>query len=254
MADGTAYGSVERPVPLDPFTRITEVHWATTFIAGQVQLRLDVTARSENAVGPGPAYVEPVAIGSITEAAFSYPNGIPIAAWQQWSGKGWSVLRELESNGAPTPPDYTYPLWQWQAIDAFGCKAPFFAYSPGTPGSPLKPTVPGRPAQHFTEQKVNDIVLKMQGFEAGGPYPAPFAGIAAMWRTAKATDVDISIPRAIPVVDDAEVSSFSAAGITASLNGKTFDAIGTGVIEPTERYGRGELWILFKKRKQEVTP
>ncbi|RWE03847.1 hypothetical protein [Mesorhizobium sp.] len=244
-----AYGSVAHPVDLGPFSRITEVHWATTFIAGQVQLRLDVTTGGETAEGPGPAFIEPFSFASVTEAAMSYVGGVPIAAWQQWSGTSWSALPDhLSSSGAPPPPDYSYPLWQWQGIDAFGCKAPFFSFAAGALGAVLKPTVPGRPAMHFTDAKANEIILKMQGFAAGGPYPSPFAGVGSMWRTADVL-TDFS-----PVIQDAETASFSAAGITTTFNGKPFDAVGTRVVEPSGGDARGELWILFKKRKQEVTP
>ncbi|TIL34327.1 hypothetical protein [Mesorhizobium sp.] len=240
------YGSLANPVPLDPFQEIVAVHWPSRWIAARLNVDLAVTIGGEDAVGPGLAFVEPFSQASMTAGTYSYLDGDALTDFQVFAGGIWSPLPsdDITQSGAPTlPGPYSYDLWLWQGIDAFGCKEPYPRFDVGDEGAALATLVPGHSDEHFTDGLAGNLILRAQGFVAGGPYIGPFAGLQPMWATAEATG---SSPSFVPVLQDAETESVSVSGMTIELEGKTYAAIGTKVI-PADNPVQGEFWVLFSR-------
>jgi hypothetical protein len=248
-----AYGSKERPVDLGPFSRIVEVHWTPTMIAAVFSMKVDSVASDDLGDTGGPPFVEPFTLYSAISSTYSYTgaSGAALADFRSYSGKSWHNITGPTVSGAPSlPGPYTFDKWQWNAIDAFGTRAPFLQFGAGPQTTDLEIPVPGHPSLKFNQALANNLILKAQGYAAGGPYQNPVIGQFQKWATA---DVTGTYPAFVPVFQDAETAPLSAAGITLSYKGKTYEAIGAKVAPPPLATMPGEFWVLFKRHKETVT-
>lgn len=248
-----AYGSKDRPVDLGPFSRIVEVHWSPLLIAGVFSLKVDSVASDDLGDTGGPIFVEPFTHYSTTSSTYSYTGvgGGALADFRSYSGKSWSNISGPTVSGSPSlPGPYTFEKWQWNAIDAFGTRAPFLQYGAGPQTTDLDVPVPGHSSLKFNAALANNVILRAQGFAPGGPYDNPVFGQFQKWATADVTGV---YPAFVPVFQDAETASLSASGMTLAYKGKTYDPIGAKVAPPPLDTMPGEFWVLFKRHKETVT-
>lgn len=230
-----SYGSVARPVDLGPFSRIIEVHWATTFLRVGFSVSLDVTAQGEPATGPGPAYVEPFSEGFCSVAEPTYGADPPDVSI--WRGGDWVDLEsdEVTIEGTPDLPSaYTFDDWEVQGISSAspgGLTAPIlrFIEEEGT-----APDINLPDADLYVTNLVPNGEVVAQNF-ISGPQPAPFSGVAFMWATFD------------PTLVQKETFSLDVAGLTAVYRERIYEPIAT-------RVSGGALSVLLKRQALPPSP
>ena len=248
-----AYGSKERPVDLGPFSRIVEVHWTPMHIAGVVAIKVDNVPSDDLGGTGGPPFVEPFTLYSPTSSTYSYTgaSGAALADFRSYSGKAWHNITGPTVSGSPSlPGPYSFEKWQWNGIDAFGTRAPLLQYGAGPQTTDLDIPVPGHTSLKFNAALENNLILRAQGYAAGGPYDNPVIGQFQKWATA---DVTGTFPDFVPVFQDAETAALSAAGMTLTFKSKTYEPIGAKIVPPAIENAPGEFWVLFKRHKETVT-
>lgn len=230
-----AYGTIDNPVPLDPFTWLTEVHWVSPFLLITYGIVLIYTPQGETGIGPGPAFVEPFSEGFVltTTPAFS-PSQPNI---KRWDGSSFVNLSndDVELSGAPSPPDaLSFGAWHVNGIDS------------GVPGGSSGPTIAflSQSGSH-PDVKLPDATTFFTALSADGevkgqsfisePQPAPIGGTVPLWATYD------------PEMVQQGTFTISVSGLSAVWKEKTYTPIATRTSSQT-------LAILMKKQATPPSP
>ncbi|TPN44860.1 hypothetical protein [Mesorhizobium sp. B1-1-7] len=229
MADG--FGSKAKPVALDPFQQIVEVHWAGTFLLLTFGLKADSTPRGERGTGPGPDIVTPFSEAFVTTATPAYASAAPAA--QIWTGSDWlqDTAAEVTASGAPSPPGAsTFADWEVNGVTDGGNYAPFPRFIAGS-GSPPDVRLPDAHS-YITDLTVNGEMVA-QNF-ISSPQPLPVGGDVPLWATFN------------PVPAQKATFALDMSGVSAVYKGRTYEPIATRVSGQME-FNTGTLDVLLKR-------
>lgn len=209
-----SYGSVAKPVQLDPFRNIVEVHWrGDGFIKIEFVLKLEVSITGESAVGPGPPFVEPHSLAFATEAVPEYASEPRVSVW---GGSGWLQTEDASLSGVPDlPPAITFDDWEVQGFDVpeNGLFEPLPHWLDGS-GSPVDIDHPA--ASGFLDTLINAWEVLAQNFISEA-LASPISGTVPKWATFD------------PDLVQKDTFSLNVSGLSASLSGKSYLPVGTRV-------------------------
>ncbi|RVD13021.1 MAG: hypothetical protein EOS73_26290 [Mesorhizobium sp.] len=257
MAEG--YGSKAKPVALDPFQQIVEVHWhRLTHIAFTVHVKSSVTV-----VNPGQEYTDEfyetiTALEDLidylgtTEMAYGTPQ--PVSTFQGWNGHAWGPIADPTVTGLPdisgsaasygawaykgakstdVPPTFLdIPRAKWDAVGGAGTGL----FLPDNNTAEFKQ---GTPSIHLEMQEITGA----PHFEAiGSTYPDP-PNPATLFYAAP-FNRDATTPTAS--------MDFAVDGLVAVLDGKAFRAMASASVttmepEPSILVAGSVLWVLCER-------
>jgi hypothetical protein len=209
-----AFGSLAKPVALDMFQRIVNVHWTSPFLLVGFGLRLDMTPEGERGTGPGPALVEPFSEAFVTAATPAYTSEHPNT--KVWTGSQWSGVpsTDVTLSGTPDLPGvFSFDAWEVQGITAGGAIAPIIRFIAGT-GTAPDVNLPDA-ATYITELVANGEVVAQNFISL--PQPLPIGGDVPLWATFD------------PTLAQKDTFSMSVAELTATYKTRSYLPIATKV-------------------------
>lgn len=230
----TGYGSIDNPVPLDPFTWVTEVHWTGTFLMVSFGMKMTSTPQGERGIGPGSPFVDPFTEAFVTEAMPEYNPSQPSVKVSKGSGFENVPSSEVSLTGMPdAPAASTWDAWKVQGINVpvNGLYSPFIRWIAPS-GSPPDVKWPG--ARSFVATKIAHGEVVAQEI-ISEPLPAPFAGDVPLWATFN------------PTLAQQSTFSLDMAGLSATYKDRTYLPIGIKVTDQLE-FNTGTLSVLLKKQ------
>ncbi|TIN84366.1 hypothetical protein [Mesorhizobium sp.] len=241
-----AYGSLDNPVPLDLFQRITKVHWRRLdYIA------LQTTLQSRNPQGPSaecspggnfpdpnPGYYSGCIDRTEYQLGLAYPTFS--AAANGWNGHDWISVTGVEFAGVPATPGAGTIFEHGVDELQFPNQAEFV---PGG-GAALDIHIPADPSKFFVgETSIQAISFARPQNE--GAICIDMGGFGQLWFPSSPSD---------PGTDPHSAMNLDLSGMTATWREETFRLFGIKTIQNTvpplsyvDTFPVGIVWLLFKR-------
>lgn len=230
MADG--FGSIDNPVPLDPFTWLTEVHWAGTFLMVSFGMKVTSVADGEFGIGPGPAFVEPFSEAYTSLATPAYNPEQPKVSASAGDGFVDIGSDEVTLSGIPDVPSPTsFDNWKVNGLSSGGSRQPFIRFLPPTGGHPdIK--LPSKNTWFTNLTGEGELVAQEFISE---PEPLPVGGEVPLWATFN------------PTPSQQNTFSLAMAGLSATYKDRTYQPIAIRVFDQND-LNTGQLQVLLKRQ------
>jgi hypothetical protein len=229
-ADG--YGTIDRPVPLDPFTWLTEVHWTGTFLMVSIAIKTISTPQGERGTGPGPAFVEPHSEAFTSQTTPSF-DPLPPKVYES-RGSDFTEIPsgQVSVSGMPEAPAPTsFDNWKVNGLTDGGSRQPFVRWLAPT-GSHPDISLPSKNSW-FTGLTANGELVA-QAF-ISDPQPIPVGGDVPLWATFD------------PALAQQNTFALDVHGISATYKDRTYHALALRVLDQTET-NTGQLQVLLKRQ------